>query len=86
MNFELDAPYLEIQSQARRFARAIEPVAAQADEMSEIHPGVLAALRDSGLSNLMVQFRFMMSDFIVRCFHYVTFVYAKLRIPKGNTS
>lgn len=54
MNFELDAPYLEIQSQARRFARAIEPVAAQADEMSEIHPGVLAALRDSGLSNLMV--------------------------------
>ncbi len=54
MNFELDAPYLEIQQQARDFARAIEPIAAEADEMSEIHPGVLTALRESGLSSLMV--------------------------------
>jgi len=54
MNFELDAPYLEIQRQARDFARAIEPIAVEADEMSEIHPGVLAALRESGLSDLMV--------------------------------
>jgi acyl-CoA dehydrogenase len=54
MNFELDGPYLEIQQQARDFARAIEPIAAEADEMSEIHPGVLAAFRDSGLSDLMV--------------------------------
>jgi len=54
MNFELDAPYLEIQRQAREFAKTIEPVAVQADEMSEIHPGVLAALRQSGLSDLMV--------------------------------
>ncbi len=54
MNFELDGPYLEIQQQAREFARAIEPIAAEADEMSEIHPGVLAALRESGLSDLMV--------------------------------
>lgn len=54
MNFELDAPYLEIQRQARDFARAIEPIAAEADEMSEIHPGVLAALKESGLSDLMV--------------------------------
>jgi acyl-CoA dehydrogenase len=54
MNFELDSHYLEIQRQARDFARAIEPVAAQADEMSEIHPGVLAALKESGLSDLMV--------------------------------
>ena len=54
MNFELDAPYLEIQRQARDFALAIEPVAAQADEMSEIHPGVLTALKESGLSDLMV--------------------------------
>jgi len=58
MNFELDAPYLEIQRQARDFARAIEPVAAQADEMSEIHPGVLAALKESGLSDLMVPAKF----------------------------
>jgi len=54
MNFELDEPYLEIQRQARDFAMAIEPVAVQADEMSEIHPGVLAALKESGLSDLMV--------------------------------
>jgi acyl-CoA dehydrogenase len=54
MNFELDAEYLEIQRQAKDFANAIEPIAAQADEMSEIHPGVLAALRESGLSDLMV--------------------------------
>jgi len=54
MNFELDAPYLEIQRQAREFADAIEPVAVQADEMSEIHPAVLTALRESGLSDLMV--------------------------------
>jgi acyl-CoA dehydrogenase len=54
MNFELDGPHLEIQQQARDFARAIEPIAAEADEMSEIHPGVLAAFRESGLSDLMV--------------------------------
>lgn len=58
MNFELDAPYLEIQRQARNFARAIEPIAVEADEMSEIHPGVLAALRESGLSDLMVPAQF----------------------------
>lgn len=54
MNFELDAEYLEIQRQARELANAIEPIAAQADEMSEIHPGVLDALKESGLSDLMV--------------------------------
>jgi acyl-CoA dehydrogenase len=54
MNFELDRHYLEIQQQARDFAKAIEPIAVQADEMSEIHPGVLAALKESGLSDLMV--------------------------------
>ena len=54
MNFELDAPYLEIQQQARDFAQAIEPLAVEADEMSEIHPGVLAALRESGLCEFMV--------------------------------
>ncbi len=54
MNFELDTPYLEIQQQARDFALAIEPIAVEADEMSEIHPGVLAALRKSGLCEFMV--------------------------------
>jgi acyl-CoA dehydrogenase len=55
MNFELDQRYLEIQRQARELARSIEPMAAEADELStEIHPGVLSALRDSGLCELMV--------------------------------
>jgi len=54
MNFELDTKYLEIQQQAREFARSIEHLAAEADEMSEVHPGLLLALRESGLSRLMV--------------------------------
>lgn len=54
MNFELDEPYVEIQRQAREFARSIEPIAVQADEMSEIHPEVYVALKESGLSDLMV--------------------------------
>lgn len=54
MKLELDGQYLEIQAEARALARAIEPLAVEADEMSEVHPGVLAALRESGLSTLMV--------------------------------
>lgn len=54
MNFELDPAYVEIQNQARACARKIEPIAVEADAMSEIHPGVLDALRQSGLSRLMV--------------------------------
>jgi acyl-CoA dehydrogenase len=54
MQFDLDAPYLEVQRQARELARRIEPLAAAADESSEVHAGVLAALRDSGLATLMV--------------------------------
>jgi acyl-CoA dehydrogenase len=58
MNFELDPAYLEIQAQARELARAVEPFAVEADEMSEVHPGVLAALRESGLCDLMVPAEF----------------------------
>jgi acyl-CoA dehydrogenase len=54
MKFELDPHYLEIQAQARELARAVEPFAAEADEMSAVHPGVLTALRESGLCELMV--------------------------------
>jgi acyl-CoA dehydrogenase len=54
MNFELDSGYLEIQQQARDFAKSIEHLAAEADEMSEVHPGLLQALRESGLTRLMV--------------------------------
>ncbi|HUG02823.1 MAG TPA: acyl-CoA dehydrogenase family protein [Steroidobacteraceae bacterium] len=52
--FELDLPYLAIQNEARELARRIEPIAAEADESSEVHAGVLAALRGSGLCQLMV--------------------------------
>ena len=58
MNFDLDPKYLEIQEQAREFARSIEPIADEADESSEVHAGVLAALRESGLSELMVTTEF----------------------------
>jgi len=58
MNFDLDPQYREIQQQARDFARAIEPFAVEADDMSEIHPGVLAEFRKSGLSQLMVTERY----------------------------
>jgi len=54
MNFELDPMYLEIQREAREFAQTIEPLAEEADESSEVHAGVLDALRNSGLSELMV--------------------------------
>ena len=54
MNFELDNKYLEIQEQARSLAATLEPMAAEADEMSVLHPGVLDALRASGLCDLMV--------------------------------
>ena len=54
MDFELDPKYLEIQQQARELAQSIEPLAEEADESNEIHSGVLAALQNSGLSELMV--------------------------------
>ncbi len=58
MNFDLDPKYLEVQQQAREFARSIEPLAVEADESSEVHAGVLSALRKSGLSELMVTTEF----------------------------
>jgi len=54
MNFELDPNYLDIQREARELAQSIEPMAAEADECSEVHAGVLDALQKSGLSELMV--------------------------------
>jgi acyl-CoA dehydrogenase len=54
MNFDLDPAYLAIQARAHELARAVEPFASEADEMSTVHPGVLAALQKSGLSSLMV--------------------------------
>jgi len=54
VNFDLDPLYLEIQAEARELARSVEPIAAEADACSEIHPGILKALQESELSNLMV--------------------------------
>ena len=54
MNFELDARYIALQQQARAFTRAIDPIAVEADESSQVHPGVLAALQQSELCALMV--------------------------------
>ena len=54
MNFELDPQYKAIQAEARALAAVIEPLAAEADDMSTVHPGVLAALQSSGLAALMV--------------------------------
>jgi len=58
MNFDLDPKYLEVQQQAREFARSIEPLAVEADESSEVHSGVLSALQNSRLSELMVTTEF----------------------------
>jgi len=58
VNFELDKSYLDIQAQARVFARSIEPFAVEADEMSKVHPGILSALKESGLCELMVPAEF----------------------------
>jgi len=58
MNFALGTKYLEIQQEARIFAASIEAMAAEADEMSRVHPGMLKALQQSGLSQLMVPAEF----------------------------
>ncbi|MCZ6711603.1 MAG: acyl-CoA dehydrogenase family protein [Gammaproteobacteria bacterium] len=58
MNFDLDPLYLEIQAEARELAASIEPIAAEADACNEIHPGILQALQQSNLTNLMVTTEF----------------------------
>jgi acyl-CoA dehydrogenase len=58
MDFKLEQKYQEIQEQARAFAQAVEPIAVEADEMSELHPGLLSALQESGLAGLMVPAEF----------------------------
>jgi hypothetical protein len=54
MQFDLDQPYLEVQQQTRELGGRIDSMAAAADESSEVHAGVLAALRASGLARMMV--------------------------------
>ncbi len=45
----LGEPYESIREEARAAASTLEPIAAAADACSEVHPGVLDALRSSGL-------------------------------------
>jgi acyl-CoA dehydrogenase len=58
MNFDLEPEYIEIQQQARELTRSIEDIAVEADASNTIHPGILKALRGSGLSDLMVPAEF----------------------------
>lgn len=54
MNFSLDDKYQKIQQATRELCQSIAHVADEADECSEIHPEIEAALRASGLSRMMV--------------------------------
>jgi acyl-CoA dehydrogenase len=54
MSFELEPVYLELQDEAREVARTVEPIAAEADAMSTLHPGVMEALRGSRLWEILV--------------------------------
>jgi acyl-CoA dehydrogenase len=58
MNFDLSSKYRRIQSEAQEFCSQIEPFAAEADEMSVVHSGVLDALRESKLAELMIPAEF----------------------------
>jgi len=54
MTWELEPAILAVQREARALAASVEHFAAEADEASQVHAGMLAALRASGLSTLMV--------------------------------
>lgn len=54
MNWELEPELLAIQAEARALAASVTHLAVEADESSAVHPGMLAALRASGLAALMV--------------------------------
>ncbi len=54
MSFALDTPYKEVLEEARTVASSVEHLAAEADAMSTVHPGMLEALRAAELSSLMV--------------------------------
>ena len=58
MDFSLDQDYLDIQQRARTLCQSIEHLAHEADESSEVHPGILEALQTSALTELMVPAQF----------------------------
>jgi acyl-CoA dehydrogenase len=54
MPFALDESVQKVRAEALSLAARCEPFAAEADEMSTMHPATLAEFRKSGLSSLMV--------------------------------
>jgi len=54
VDFDLDPGHIAIQKEARSFAESISHIAAEADECSGVHAGMLAALRASRLGSLVV--------------------------------
>jgi acyl-CoA dehydrogenase len=54
MPFALDKRYIELQEEARRLTAMVEPIAAEADAMSTVHPELHRLLADADLGSLMV--------------------------------
>lgn len=54
LDFDLEPKYLALQEEASALAHSIESFASEADELSTVHPGIVDALRSSGLCRLMV--------------------------------
>lgn len=54
MDFELPDAYRDIREEARALAGSVAHLAVEADGMSDVHPGMLDALRGSRLTDLMV--------------------------------
>lgn len=54
MAFQLDSAYSDLQAEATALADVVEPLAVEADAMSEVHAGVHRALIESGLTRVMV--------------------------------
>lgn len=52
---QLSEPYRSIQQEARALAKAIEPYAVEADNMSTVHPEMHRLLQESGLCKLVVE-------------------------------
>ena len=68
---EIDSKYESVIDDSKRLAKSVEDFAMEADESSELYQPVLEALRDSGLSALMVPSeyggRFAMVDPLAVC-------------------
>lgn len=54
MSFDLPEHHQQLRERARAVADSVRDQAAEADEATDVHPGMLAALRESGLAALTV--------------------------------